>query len=93
MAAWRIPGTFEGTLADVKGVPPEFVDAKPIVETGVADAQCIDGMLLVQEIRSQNYSARPMGRDNYHIYDYNLFHMNLRENAEQKVGGVSRESG
>lgn len=79
------PGTFEGTLADVKGVPQSFVDAKPILEPSVADAQCIDGMLLVQEIRSQYYSARPMGRDNYHVYDYNLFHMNLRKNVEQKV--------
>src|SRR5262245_58852216 len=30
-------GTFEGTLADVKGVPQDFIDAKPILETGVAD--------------------------------------------------------
>lgn len=79
------PGTFEGTLADVKGVPPDFVNAKPVVEVGVADAQCIDGMLRVMDIHSQNYSARPMGRDSYHIYDYNLFHMNLRQNVETKV--------
>lgn len=79
------PGTFAGTLADVKGVPPDFVNAKPVVEVGVADAQCIDGMLRVMDIHSQNYSARPMGRDNYHIYDYNLFHMNLRKNVETKV--------
>ncbi len=79
------PGTFEGTLADVKGVPQDFVDAKPVVEVGVADAQCIDGMLRVMDIHSQNYSARPMGRDNYHIYDYNLFHMNLRQNVATKV--------
>jgi Protein of unknown function (DUF3089) len=78
-------GTFEGTLADVKGVPQDFVDAKPILETGVADAQCIDGMLLVKEIHSKYYAARPMGRDNYHIYDYNLFHMNLRKNIEGRV--------
>jgi hypothetical protein len=79
------PGTFEGTLADVKGVPQDFVAARPVVEAGVADAQCVGGMLLVKEIHSQNYSARPMGRDNYHIYDYNLFHMNLRQNVELKV--------
>ena len=79
------PGTFEGTLADVKGVPQEFIDAEPVLETGVADAQCVNGMLLVQEIHSKNYAARPMGRDNYHIYDYNLFHMNLRKNVEQRV--------
>ena len=80
------PGTFEGAIADMKGVPQDYVDAKPILETGVADAQCVDGMLLVKEIHSQNYGARPMGRDNYHIYDYNLFHMNLR----QERGGAGR---
>ena len=79
------PGTFEGTLADVKGVPEDFIAAKPVLETAVADAQCVDGMLLVKEIHSKNYAARPMGRDNYHIYDYNLFHMNLRKNVEQRV--------
>jgi hypothetical protein len=79
-------GTFEGTLADVKGVPQDFVDAKPILERGVADAQCVDGMLLVKAIHSKYYAARPMGKDNYHIYDYNLFHMNLRKNVELKVG-------
>jgi hypothetical protein len=78
-------GTFEGTLADVKGVPQDFVDAKPILETGVADAQCVDGLLLVKEIHSEYYASRPMGRDNYHIYDYNLFHMNLRKNIEGRV--------
>jgi hypothetical protein len=85
IGAVAYPGTFEGTLADVKGVPQEFVDAKPVVEPGAADAQCIDGMLLVKQIHSQNYAARPMGRDNYHVYDYNLFHMNLRKNVETRV--------
>jgi hypothetical protein len=87
------PGTFEGTLADVKGVPQDFIDAKPVLESGVADAQCVDGMLLVKEIRSKNYAARPMGRDNYHIYDYNLFHMNLRKNVEQRVATYLQNRG
>ena len=85
LGAVAYPGTFEGTLADVKGVPQEFIDAKPVVEPGAADAQCVNGMLLVREIHSKNYAARPMGRDNYHVYDYNLFHMNLRRNVEQRV--------
>jgi hypothetical protein len=79
------PGTFEGKLTDLKELPPEYLTGKPILETGVADARCVDGMLLVSEIRSQYFKARPMGRDNYHIYDYNLFHMNLRRNVEGKV--------
>ena len=79
------PGTFTGTLADVKGVPQDFIAAKPVLEPGFADAQCIEGMLLVKEIHSKNYAARPMGRDNYHIYDYSLFHMNLRKNVELRA--------
>jgi len=79
------PGRFAGTLADLKELPQEYIDAQPIVEPGVADAQCVDGMLLVKEIRSTHYSSRPMGRDNYHVYDYHLFAMNLRKNAEVRV--------
>jgi hypothetical protein len=86
-------GTFEGTLADVKGVPQDFIDAKPVLEAGVADAQCVDGMLLVKEIHSKNYAARPMGKDNYHIYDYNLFHMNMRKNVEQRVAAYLHNRG
>jgi len=87
------PGTFEGTLADVKGVPEDFIAAKPVLETAVADAQCVDGMLLVKEIHSKNYAARPMGKDNYHIYDYNLFHMNMRKNVEQRVAAYLHNRG
>ena len=66
-------------------------DAAPAIEPAVADAQCVDGELRVSEIRSSLYAARPMGRDNYHIYDYNLFHMNLRQNVEQRVAKYLEE--
>lgn len=79
------PGTFAGSLSELKELPQDFIDAKPVLEPGVADAQCIDGMLVVREIRSTHYASRPMGRDNYHIYDYHLFAMNLRQNVELRV--------
>jgi hypothetical protein len=85
IGAVTYPGTFSGTIADVKTLPQEYLDAKPVEETAVADAQCIGGMLLVKEIRSKLYEARPMGRDNYHVYDYSLFYMNIRKNAEERV--------
>jgi hypothetical protein len=85
IGAVSYPGTFAGSLADLKDLPQVFIDAKPVLETGVADAQCIDGMLLVKEIRSTHYASRPMGRDNYHVYDYGLFHMNLRQNVATRV--------
>lgn len=56
-------------------------DDTPVVEAGVADAQCANGLLQVSEIRSKRYDKRPLGRDNYHIYDYALFYQNVRANA------------
>jgi hypothetical protein len=79
------PGRFAGSLAELKELPQDFIDAKPIVEPGAADAQCVNGMLLVRQIHSTHYSSRPMGRDNYHVYDYHLFAMNVRKNAELRV--------
>jgi hypothetical protein len=79
------PGTFEGSIADLVSLPQDFIDGKPVLQKAVADAQCVNGMLRVQEIRSQNYAARPMGRDNYHVFDYSLFHMNLRQNVAARV--------
>jgi hypothetical protein len=85
LGAVTYPGTFEGSIADLESLPQDFIDGKPVLEKGVADAQCANGMLLVQEIHSQHFKARPMGRDNYHVFDYSLFHMNLRQNVETRV--------
>ena len=54
-------------------------------ELGVADAECREGRLWVSDIRSNQYSLRPLGRDNYHIYDYALFYLNIRKNVEARV--------
>lgn len=61
---------------------PDFV---PHVEPAIADAQCEQGRLLVSEIRSDNFRGRPTGRDSYHIYDFGLFYMSLRANAQQRA--------
>jgi len=77
--------TYQGGRSDgitsLARVPDKLSEFAPIVEAGVADAWCMGGMLQIREIRSTHYGARPMGRDNYHIYDYSLFHMSIRRNA------------
>jgi hypothetical protein len=78
-------GTFSGSLADVKGVPQDFVDAKPILEPGRRRRAMRRRHAAGERDPLQVLRARPMGRDNYHIYDYNLFHMNLRKNIEGRV--------
>ena len=81
---------YRAAAAEADGLPPPAhapcrLDVGDAPEPGAADAQCRDGRLLVTEIRSDHYSLRPLGRDNYHIYDYALFYMNIRENVQVRV--------
>ena len=79
---WRVDGALADHDANLGAVN---LDVGHAPEPGAADAQCRDGRLLVTEIRSDNYSLRPLGRDNYHVYDYALFYMNIRENVQARV--------
>lgn len=86
------PTRFEGgSLAELTTVPENFVADEAVVEPGAADARCVDGQLLVTEIRSDAYQSQPMGRDNYHPYDYNLFYTNIRRNADARVAAFLRD--
>jgi len=55
------------------------------VETGVANAVCGKNGLEVSEINSETFSSRPMGFDNLHVFDYALFYLNIRQNAQLRV--------
>ena len=52
-----------------------------------ADAQCLNGWLVVSELHTQAfaYDIFLLGGDNYHMIDYHLFHNNIRENAQLRV--------
>jgi len=55
-----------------------------IVEAGAADAQCKDGNLFIPELKSAAFPQRMLG-NSMHVYDYSLFHMNIRANAQARV--------
>lgn len=55
------------------------------IEPGVTDAQCSNGQLIISEVKSEKYTLMAFGPGNYHVYDYSLFHMNLRKNIDQRV--------
>ena len=79
---WRANGERAGFDQNLGSI--SFADsAEP--ELGVVDAQCEDGRLLVSEVRSERYNNMVFGPGNYHIYDYGLFYMNVRENAQARV--------
>lgn len=56
-----------------------------IMEAGAADAQCINnGMLSVRTLKSAAFPARMPG-GSMHVYDYSLFHMNIRNNVDDRI--------
>lgn len=70
------PGALDYALAD-----------EPLgkLQPGVADARCADGLLQVSELRGEGFILRPLGEDNYHIYDYGLFWAATRGAVERQV--------
>lgn len=66
--------------------------AAKAVMPGVADARCENGMLHVNEIRTDVYDELPnMGKGNHHLLDYALFWSNIRENVSARVDAFSRK--
>ena len=56
------------------------------LKPGAADAQCVNGRLRISELRSEQFKnvRLLLGQDNYHVLDYALFYMNLRQNAQAR---------
>lgn len=79
---WRTDGARADFADNLGGV--SFADGAA-VEAGVTDGQCVDGILEITEVRSDNYGTQMFGEGNYHVYDYSLFHMNIRQNAQARV--------
>ena len=86
---WRADGVYADFSANLGAVNYGFGDEdeppSEVFEPGIADAQCIDGALIVSDVRSEHYPPFMPGDTDYHVYDYNFFHMNLRANAEART--------
>jgi hypothetical protein len=83
---WKTDGEYAAHELNLGGVSfPEDENETPEPDVGVVCAQCVDGVLVVSRPEVEGYSYMPMGKDNYHIYDYGLFYMNVRENVRERV--------
>ena len=80
--SWRADGERVDFKANLGAVSFQVAGE---IEPGVADAQCVNGRLHVTAVNSPNYSTEMFGPGNYHVYDFSFYHMNIRENAAQRV--------
>jgi hypothetical protein len=59
----------------------------PAAVAGLTGARCVNGLLQVAipDDAPRGFNGPLTGLGSYHIYDYNLFYMNIRANASERV--------
>jgi hypothetical protein len=89
---WRTDGAPAPASANLGAVFLETSDRR--VRPAFADAQCSDGTLVVRTlgVAPRDFMSslldRVMGAQNYHPIEYQVFFMNLRENAQRRVDAM-----
>ena len=94
--SWKTDGAYarhEGNAGAVGyaayGPAKEGEDVTSMVlEPGAADAHCRNGQLFVPELKTDSFPQRMQG-NSMHVYDYSLFHMNIRNNAIRRVAAFT----
>lgn len=87
--SWLRDGAYVGAENNLGAVFLETGDHDP--RPGFADAQCIDGALIVTQLGEAPRDLMSsvldwvIGPENYHPMEYQIFFMNLRENARLRV--------
>lgn len=83
---WSVDGTAPASL-NLGALPgKQAPDALSAPLPGVAGAGCRAGYLIVDFPEgSDAFVSRLTKKGSYHVFDYNLFYMNIRANAEARV--------
>ncbi|XXT14821.1 DUF3089 domain-containing protein [Sorangium sp. So ce429] len=88
--SWRTDGALAPAALNLGAVFLESGDRAPRLGL-VGDAQCVDGTLVLHHVGAtprdlpSRILDRVMGDGNYHPIEYQLFFMNLRENAASRL--------
>lgn len=76
---WKSDSTYAEDSLHLGGLNTKFTISAP----RLTDAKCENGILLISEPKEGNFPSLPNG--NYHVLDYSLFYMNIRQNLKERV--------
>lgn len=77
--SWNTDNAFVNSSYHLGGIKKN----KTEIYTKLLGAKCGNGILEIQKPNVAGYV--PLIRNNYHIHDYSLFYMNIRQNVEHRV--------
>jgi len=81
---WKANGGQATHKENLGGVRFMAENDNPDKDPNIVDATCLGGRLVISK-PAEGYDRMFMRKGNYHIYDYSLFYMNIRENAIERT--------
>ena len=78
---WTCTGEYVEKTNNKGAVFPNFKKNKQDIILYYCDAQIVNGVLNINRPSNRSKLKMPMGKNVYHIYDYNFFYHNIKENA------------
>lgn len=88
---WQIDGVVMDKSANKGSLPSAGLDGAFLgLVPGLTGARCEQGLLVIDAPDHEGFELF-IGDGDYHIYDYNLFYQNLRENIARRIAAFSKE--
>lgn len=87
--SWRTDGEPVGRAGNPGSVYLDDPDLN--VVSGVVGARCENGRLWIESPAEPGFDGMVMPGENYHAWDYALFYMSLRQNAQLRVASYLNE--
>jgi hypothetical protein len=87
---WTTDTTFAEKNSNRGALMPNRRIKKDEILLHYADAQIKDGLLLVEPASSEQRLQTPLGKGNYHLYDYNFFYQNIKDNIKTRIAAYQK---
>lgn len=84
--SWKTDTTYVSWGENRGGILKNYKKIRP----GLSDAQNMDGMLWINKL--EFFWSFMINWDRYHVVDYNLFYVNIRENVAERVATYLEEN-
>lgn len=83
--SWRSDEQYQAKEANKGALQPNKRTKRDEIILYYCDAKVVNGVLQINPPSNQAALQMPMGRGNYHLYDYNFFHQNIKLNIADRI--------
>lgn len=84
--SWQTNEKYVSKNLNLGSLQQNKIEKKTEIILYYCDAKVINGVVKISKPANQKELQMPMGKDNYHLYDYTFFYENIRQNAKVRTG-------